>query len=175
MAKRVKMEKLADSPEVEKLINLNSELSKVLQKESAEEKIRKYEELLAEYRQLMDKFTREKSRSADVDINDVKAELSALLQEKGVHLGKDKVLFPLNLHDRKRLRHPRKIYSRMNYDKTMQYLTSKDQASTSKISVNIMKSMFPFIKNKIKIEDYPNYRQFYDEHVVRFNGKWNKS
>jgi hypothetical protein len=127
MAKRLKLDTLANTQEVETLKELNQGMSEALKTKdvSSGDKLQKYEELLAEYKQVLDDFAREQSRKFNVEKEDVKDKIASILQNEGVIFSDTKVHFPLEYNGRKRKRKSTVLYSKRSYENAVQFLTSK--------------------------------------------------
>ena len=180
MARKLELEKagIAASPQVKKLSTLDSQMSNVLQQEAVplNKRLQQYEELLAEYREKLDKFSREKSRTLNVAVDGVREQINSILMQEGVRFDKQRVIFPLDKINRKRLKKSAASYSQLTYDNAVRYLTAKDNScpSRSKPRMDIMKKIHPIISGRVDLAPYPNYHQFCDNHITRYNGKWSK-
>jgi hypothetical protein len=127
MAKRLKLDTHANAQEVEKLKELNQGMSETLKTKdvSSGDKLQKYEELLAEYKQVLDDFAREQSRKFIVEKEFVKDKIAFILQNEGVIFNYTKVNFPLEYSERKQKRKSTAAYSKRSYENAVQFLTSK--------------------------------------------------
>jgi hypothetical protein len=176
MAKRLKLGKfelIQNAPEVEKLRDLNEEMSQVLKtkKEPLEaSKIQQYQELLAEYKQVMDAFARTQSKKLNVDENDVKDSIAALLEKRGVFFKERKVHFPLDKISRQRWRKSTGCYSRRSFEDAVRFLTAKQPEKPNRNTKKMAEKVYQYLKNDFNFDNYPNARGLLP--VPKFNGTW---
>jgi hypothetical protein len=177
MAKRLKIEELAETEEVEKLQELSKGMTTTLKNTDVplDGKLRKYEELLAEYKQVLDDFARQQSRKFNIEKDDVKDKIDSILQKEGVTFSDKKVHFPLDRTGRKRMRKSAAAYSRKKYDETVRFLTSSHAEMPTKSMRQMAERMYPYLKNvSVNFVQYPNFSAIAKDQVARFSGRWNR-
>ncbi len=177
MAKRLKLDTLANTQEVEKLKELNQGMSEMLKTKdvSTNDRLQKYEELLSEYKQVLDDFAREQSRKFNVEKEDVKDKIASILQNKGVIFGDTKVHFPLEYNEQKQKRMKSKTYSKKSYENAVQFLTSKEVERPPQRIKWVVEKVYPYLKNSsVNFTQYPNFSVFTNDRVAYFSGKWNR-
>jgi hypothetical protein len=177
MAKRLKLDTLANTQEVEKLQELNQGMSEALKTKdaSSNDKLQKYEELLAEYKQVLDDFAREQSRKLNMGKEDVKDKITSILQNEGVIFKDTKVHFPLEYNDRKRKKKSTTTYSKKSYENAVQFLTSKQAAVAQRRTKRMAEKVYPYLKNSsVNFTQYPNFSILTNDRVARFSGKWSR-
>jgi alanyl-tRNA synthetase len=175
MAKRLKIssDEIGDAPEVKELKKLDEGMSKTI-KSNQEDKLQKYEELLAQYKQLLETFARAKSRELDVDKEDIKDRINAILHGNGVIFKDTKVHFPVqNPAERKRRRRAVAHYSRKSVDKAVDFLTAKDHRTTDANTRRMAGRIYDFLKGQVDVDQFPNSKLF-SENAAVFTGKWNR-
>jgi alanyl-tRNA synthetase len=175
MAKRLKLsaDDLSNAPEVKELRKLDKGMSKTI-RSNEDNKLQKYEELLAEYKQLLESFSRAKSRELDVDKEDIKDRITAVLSGQGVSFKDAKVHFPLlDNNERKRRRRRVAEYSRKSVDKAVDFLTAKEHRTADTNTRRMAGRIYEYLKGQVNVDHYPNSK-LYSENAAVFTGKWNR-
>ena len=176
MAKRLKLDKQASDPDLNKLKKLDNDMGNVIQTDdkSVADKLKEYEELLAQYRETLEKLARQTSKSLDVDVNDAKDYISAALHEEGVKTKGDRVYIPLDSYTRKRQKKAATPYSQRTYEKALKYMSSKNHmdSANDEATSRLALKLFNIIRNKINVSDYPIMQKMFGESDVSFSGKW---
>lgn len=171
MAKRMKLDEIGNTPEVEKLQQLNDDMSKTLKLKQKDTKFQKYEELLAEYRQVLDDFVKVQSRKLNIDKDDIKDKIESILQKEGVTFKDKKVYFPLDHNTRKQKRKAFGVYSRDSYEEAVRFLSSKKAEVPTHATKLMARRLAPYLKNVVQ---YPNLSVFTNDNMARFSGKWSR-
>lgn len=178
MAKRIKLEKalLTSEPEVKKLQGLDQDMTSVLKSKDVplDSKLQRYEELLAEYKQVLDKYARFKSKDLDIDMEDLKESIHAILQRQGVTFRDDRVYFPVDKATRKRWRKPVAIYSIKSLRNAVNFLTARQSEAPSANTKRMAEKVYNYLKNEVTFNRFPNFQSLNVEQAVRFNGRWNR-
>ena len=174
----MKLDKLPGDPELNKLKELDKDMVNVLNTEdkSVDNKLREYEELLAQYREKLEKLARQTSRTLDLDVKEAKDYISAALHEEGVKSKGDRVYIPLDSYTRKRQKKSTTPYSQRTYENALSYMASKDHkmSPSNDAATRLSVKLFNLIQNKMDVRDYPIMQKLRDENSVLFSGKWSR-
>jgi hypothetical protein len=177
------VDELLERPEVSKLQELDRELTAVAddKSEPVKKRIKEYEELLAGYKEVVEKLKKYGStsvlvdRSADDDGDERPAqELENLLKQEGVKFEKDRVHVPLKKDDKMRQKRSTVSYSRDTFDKVLKYVKSTSKTYASHLVRHVAQKLFELIKDKIDVSRYPGFANISQVNSATFTGVWSR-
>ncbi len=182
--KKVKnIDELLERPEVSKLQELDRELTAVAddKSEPVEKRLKDYEELLASYKDVVERLKKYGStslltdRSAEDDGDESAApQLENILKREGVKFDKDRVHVLLRNDDKTRRRRSTVSYSRQTFDKVLSYVKSTSQAYATHLVRQVAKKLFDLVKDKIDVSLYPGFANISQMNSASFNGVWSR-
>lgn len=176
------VDELLERPEVSKLQELDRELTAVADDESkpVERRIKEYEELLAGYKDVMEKLKKYGStsilidRSVDDDDDNVTQQLENLMKREGVKFEKDCVHVPLKKEDKTRQKRLTVSYSRQTFEKVMNYIKSTSKVYATHLVRHVAQKLFELVKDKIDVARYPGFANISQANSASFTGVWSR-
>jgi hypothetical protein len=181
-----------DPPEVSKVLTLDRELADVVKDKSepVESRVREYEELLASYKEAVEKLKKYDggsvrfARSSGDDSDDdgdaggddsfTTGQLEDLLKKAGVKFEKDRVFIPLKKDEKMKQKRSFVSYSRDTFDNVVKFVNFGSKVYTNHLVRHVTRKLLELVKNLVDVSKYPGFADVARANLASFNGVWTR-
>jgi predicted nucleic acid-binding Zn ribbon protein len=165
---------------------LDKELSDVAKDKSepVENQVREYEELLASYKEVVEKLRKQEGAStaaaksfeedAEEDAEESSGRFEEVLKRAGVRFENDRVYIPLKKEDKVKRKQTAVSYSRETFDKVVKFVKFGSKVYANHLIRHVTLKLFELVKDVVDVSRYPGFADVYRLNSASFNGVWSR-
>lgn len=175
-----------DTPEASKLRDVDKELSAVVKAKSepVENRVKEYEELLASYKEVVERLKKQDGAStavarsveddAEEDDDESSGRFEDVLKRVGVRFENDRVYIPLKKDDKVRRKCSAVSYSCETFDKVVNFVKLGSKVYVNHFIRHVTLKLFELLKEVVNVSRYPGFADVAQVNSASFNGVWSR-